>query len=425
MQGFILQDYCHPKQAEALATIGKQITANNIYTNKKIWLSRAGLKKAAIAGEKEFQIALAKQGFIIIQPELLALDKQIAIFNEAQIITGFIGSAFHTVLLAHKSTAKLIHFSRENNINRNYLTCAKAKQFQAEYYTFFIKKGVLNGFDANVNTIQDLTKIWQVLYEQGLVTEKTYFDPNLELKLQKLDEISKQHYPHLFKKINMQTNKFFDATEIDKLGLKYNTDKSSRIHDYLRFYEFYLTKFKENNFTLLELGVGPENNKGKSLFTWRDYFSNANIIGVDIRTDAKSIETDRVTVEIGNCASLNFLSELAIKYPSNKIVIDDASHVWSHQILAFEKLFPTVESGGIYIMEDIHTSFLPLSEKGYGNCHNADSYTYFSMLTYLVCGNGRKHKSFDINQPTAMQIELAKEIENISFYKETVVLVKK
>ena len=105
-------------------------------------------------------------------------------------------------------------------------------------------------------------------------------------------------------------------------------------------------------------------------------------------------------------------------------MIDDASHFWTHQILAFEKLFPTVEAGGIFIMEDIHTSFSPKKEQGYADC-NEDAYSYFSKLAYLVCGKGNNHEFFNKNPPTLMQLALSKEIENISFYRRAIIIIKK
>jgi hypothetical protein len=219
------------------------------------------------------------------------------------------------------------------------------------------------------------------------------------------------------------TNKFFNQDNLDALSQKYGTDKSGKFHDYMRFYEFYLSKFKEDEFTLLELGVGPEPHVGASLFTWRDYFPNAQIIGVDIEPNSKKTESERIHIEIGDLGSLDFLAFLVKQYPTNKIVIDDASHLWIHQILSFEKLFSTVESGGVFIMEDIHTSFFPLSE--HYRFDGEDTYSYFSKLTYLVCGMGNKHKFFEKCPPTAMQLTLAKQIEAISFYGKTVLIVKK
>ncbi|MDD2724873.1 MAG: hypothetical protein PHH59_12735 [Methylovulum sp.] len=220
------------------------------------------------------------------------------------------------------------------------------------------------------------------------------------------------------------TKIFFAKGELDELSLHHGTDKSSDRHDYMRFYEFYFSKFKEDSFTLLELGVGPQRNKGKSLLTWRDYFQNANIVGVDIRPDAKTVETERVDIEIGDLSSLDFLSMLAKKYPSNKIVIDDASHFWSHQILSFEILFQTVADGGIFVIEDINTSFSPKNEGAHADSYE-DAFTYFSRLTYLVGGRGKKHLSYQMSRPAPIQIALAKKIDAICFQGDTIIIVKK
>jgi len=222
------------------------------------------------------------------------------------------------------------------------------------------------------------------------------------------------------------SNPLHKGGELDALSQRYGTDKSSKVHDYMRFYEFYFSRFKDDGFNFLELGVGPEANKGKSLLTWRDYFKNAKIIGVDVRPDAKSVEADRIQIEIGDLGSIGFLSTLARKYPANKIVLDDASHRWSHQILSFELLFPTVDTGGLFVMEDVHTSFSPLNEKdkGYADCYE-DAFTYFSRLTYLVCGRGNGHRSFQENRPSPMQMALARQIDSIVFYGKTILIVKK
>ena len=54
-----------------------------------------------------------------------------------------------------------------------------------------------------------------------------------------------------------------------------------------------------------------------------------------------------------------------IKKLKPTIVVDDASHIWSHQINALCEIFPILPHGGIYILEDIHTSYLPYSENFY------------------------------------------------------------
>ena len=41
------------------------------------------------------------------------------------------------------------------------------------------------------------------------------------------------------------------------------------------------------------------------------------------------------------------------------VVVDDGSHIWTHQIATFEFLYPRLSATGTYICEDVHTSYWP------------------------------------------------------------------
>ena len=53
-----------------------------------------------------------------------------------------------------------------------------------------------------------------------------------------------------------------------------------------------------------------------------------------------------------------FLNDLHQKYGGFDIIIDDAAHFWRHQIEAFHFMFPLLNPGGFYSIEDLHTSYL-------------------------------------------------------------------
>lgn len=148
------------------------------------------------------------------------------------------------------------------------------------------------------------------------------------------------------------------SSVLNSIGQKHGTDKRGGQeggHDYLRKYEFFLYPLRDQEFTLLELGVY----KGASLKTWSDYFSKARIIGVDIEPTAQAHAGGRVEVLIGNLAQNDFLESLIPLSP--KVVLDDASHWWPDQLRALFTLYPALGPGAIYIIEDVHTSFEPLS----------------------------------------------------------------
>jgi SAM-dependent methyltransferase len=148
------------------------------------------------------------------------------------------------------------------------------------------------------------------------------------------------------------------STILDEIGRKHGTDKCAgpgSTHDYLRKYEFFFRPLREKAFTFLELGVY----KGASLRVWSEYFTQAKIYGVDIEPSALNHAGGRAEVLIGDLAKNDFLQSLIDLQPA--VVLDDASHWWPDQLRALFTLYPALSSGGLYIIEDIHTSFEPLA----------------------------------------------------------------
>ena len=146
------------------------------------------------------------------------------------------------------------------------------------------------------------------------------------------------------------------AGELDRLAIEADTDKSSLKHDYMRFYEYVFAPYRDRSFTLLEIGVGLPSRRAPSLRTWKAFFPRAQIVGADIRAVSKDFEEERIAIEIGDASRPRFLKRLANRW-NPSIIIDDASHFWSHQIIGFTTLFPMLPPGGIYVVEDVHTSF--------------------------------------------------------------------
>ena len=89
------------------------------------------------------------------------------------------------------------------------------------------------------------------------------------------------------------------AGNLDQIALTTKTDKHSNQHDYLRAYEWVLQPYRDQEFTLLELGVGQVVREAGSLKTWKQYFPKAEIVGIDINPRVKAFEEERVTIEIG------------------------------------------------------------------------------------------------------------------------------
>jgi hypothetical protein len=142
---------------------------------------------------------------------------------------------------------------------------------------------------------------------------------------------------------------------LDNLAKVYGTDKSSDKHNYCVKYEKYLPFNRYDKLNILEIGVLD----GKSLLTWKDYYYRSNILGIDINPDCKKYEEDRIFIEIGSQDDDKFLNQISNEYGPFDFILDDGSHLNEHVIYSFETLFQYVKSGGIYIVEDVATSYFP------------------------------------------------------------------
>lgn len=214
---------------------------------------------------------------------------------------------------------------------------------------------------------------------------------------------------------------FSEYTCLDQLGQKYGTDKSSKVHNYLKKYEFFLNRWKNANINVLELGVF----EGSSLNMWGEYFSNAIIYGVDITEECTRLEGKNRKVLIQDLADENGLDDLGKLRPS--IIIDDASHFWSHQVKALYHLLPYLQSGGIYILEDLGTSFSSYRNMNYDDA-SLSAYDFCSAIAEVVA-SGEMLRDTHLRAallPLKQEIEfLAHQISMISFIHESCIIVKK
>ncbi len=139
--------------------------------------------------------------------------------------------------------------------------------------------------------------------------------------------------------------------DLIKIGKKYPSNKN--ISGFIELYEKYFAPFRNSKINILEIGV--EN--GDSLRIWSKYFINANICGIDIVK--KDFKINNVSIFQGDQSDYNFLSKLVKRYKKFDIVIDDGSHKANHIISSFNYLFPYLNDNGLYVIEDLQTSYFP------------------------------------------------------------------
>ena len=159
-------------------------------------------------------------------------------------------------------------------------------------------------------------------------------------------------------------------TELTTIGLKYGTDKAN-YHGYTDFYHEHLAARRADIHTVLEIGVW----NGASLSMWKEYLPHAEVIGID--NWLHHFPAGCITVEGDATNPALYDNHPNLKGKTYDLIIDDGSHKCSHQQASFDILWPRLNSGGVYIMEDVHSSFIPE--------HCDMRYTTYQLITDIDC----------------------------------------
>ena len=198
---------------------------------------------------------------------------------------------------------------------------------------------------------------------------------------------------------------------LNELGHKYGTGKV-RV-GYLPHYERLLAPLRHESFDLLEVGV----REGASIRLWHEYFSAARIVGLDLRARTLTDDLPRYTFVQGSQADLALLHRLVQQYKF-RLIIDDGSHLWGHQVFTFQTLFPWLEPGGLYICEDIHTSYGDYAERYHGGAKESAAAYFFRVAQVLAAGKAQA----PLEDEDPLMHFIVEKIRSITFIPHCVVI---
>lgn len=178
---------------------------------------------------------------------------------------------------------------------------------------------------------------------------------------------------------------------LHSLFLQSGSDKGW-YHGYARYYEPILERLRDKPVRLVEIGVED----GESMEAWMRYFTKTDHIygigygaynewqteGVTNCSDypwrksfflwsvGNGVPEDsngKCSLFKGDQSDTEFLDFFKNKTGGKfDVVIDDGSHVPSHQLISFESLWPSIVPGGFYFIEDVETSYWKESAEIYG-----------------------------------------------------------
>lgn len=127
-----------------------------------------------------------------------------------------------------------------------------------------------------------------------------------------------------------------------------------KLEHYFEHYDHYFSKYRNTPVRILEIGV----NLGGSMDLWQQYFGkDAKVMGLDIDPAVRERIDPSIEVVIFDQEDREGLIELFSNTTPFDIIIDDGGHQMTQQIRSFEALFPLLNKGGIYLVEDVQTSY--------------------------------------------------------------------
>lgn len=187
----------------------------------------------------------------------------------------------------------------------------------------------------------------------------------------------------------------------------------NKFHHYFDVYDRYFNQFKGKKVTIVEIGVF----QGGSLQMWRNYFGKeATIWGIDIDPRCKKLEEENTNILIGSQEDPEFLRNIIDQIGPIDILIDDGGHTQRQQIISFTELFKHIQPNGIYLCEDVHTSYMNVYGGGYKR--NGTFIEFSKLLIDQLNAHYSEQNNFSVN-------EFTRTANTIHFYDSIVVIEKK
>jgi len=184
-------------------------------------------------------------------------------------------------------------------------------------------------------------------------------------------------------------------------------------HHYFEIYDRHFKKFRGKEIVVVEVGVF----QGGSLQMWKNYFGpKAKIYGIDINPRVAELKEENIEIIIGSQSDRNFLRKTKSELPDIDILIDDGGHKMKQQIFTFEELFGKIKPDGVYVCEDLATSY----QLGYGGGYKRMG-SFIEYTKNLI----DKLNAFHSEQKSLQVDGLTTSMDSIHYYDNVVVIEKR
>ena len=196
------------------------------------------------------------------------------------------------------------------------------------------------------------------------------------------------------------------------------TLKSDKWVCYFDVYETYFSRFRDTDLTFVEVGVQG----GGSMQMWRQYFGkSAKIYGIDIDSKILNLPLIDVTLKVGDQNKEEFWNQFLSDIEEIDCFLDDGGHTMSQQITTLINVWPKIKKDGVFICEDIHTSYY--LDWGNGIKRSWTMIEFAKTLIDLVNLYHIQQHNEESRIPSYI-LKLFSDLKSIHFYDSMVVLIK-
>ena len=208
---------------------------------------------------------------------------------------------------------------------------------------------------------------------------------------------------------------------------RYSRESAGRLiykwDHYFEIYDRHLSRFRNRSVNVVEIGVF----KGGSLKMWKDYFGpEAHIWGIDIDPACRAFAEDGIDILIGDQAARDFLASVREAIPVMDVLIDDGGHTMEQQIATFEELYPHISPDGVFLCEDLHTSYWEEYGGGYRETRSFIERTKH-LIDELNAWHARPPKRTRLGRraPELVVSEFTRSTDSLHYYDSLLVIEKR
>lgn len=134
---------------------------------------------------------------------------------------------------------------------------------------------------------------------------------------------------------------------------EFPTDKCPGQHNFIEVYEQVFSTLRDSSLRFFEIGIL----NGTSHLMWMEYFNDAEVFGIDIKDYSEISKGTGIMTFVADQSNRDDLNRFIDTSGGHfNIILDDGGHAMDHQQVSLGHLFEHVEPGGMFILEDIHTS---------------------------------------------------------------------